>query len=286
LVDIGWPTGTFDGNIAPGIGLILGTNLPVRKVDLGSGLSTLNGTARTSTGDIQANFQGNITTSMARYLKDTLGITEFRNTNIYGNYNQWEGKYVNHQTPNFTNVGLVGNYNGSGGNAIISTVIKGVLDIQGPIAGAGIININSTKTGYLKLIGDMGSNDSGYRNFSVVDVTGVTANIDRVGKSSSSGDNADVIIFASKTQANTISGSSGNPNSDAVPTYRAFEAGGVRKYAPYSFGGNIGSPTNPSGQVPNLSEQAWEDAASNTGAAPSTINASGNTWSSENELVP
>jgi hypothetical protein len=279
-VDIGWPTGTFDGNIAPGIGLILGTNLPVRKVDLGSGLSMLNGTVRTSAGDIQANFQGNITTSMARYLKDKLGLTEFKNANIYGDFDQWKGKYVNHQTPNFTNVGLVGNYNVGGGNADIIAVIKGVLDIQGPIAGAGIININGTKTGYLKLIGDVGNGNNRYSNFAVVDVTRVDINnIAKVGAGNGSvADKADVIIFASKTQANTIGAGTYN-----TPTYRAFEVGNARKYAPYSFGGNIGSPTNPSGSVHDLREQEWEAAAP---AAPSTINASGNTWSSESDLVP
>jgi hypothetical protein len=263
---------TFDGLAAK----LAGT--PARVVPGINGGSPLTNAARTANGTINDNFQGNITTSMARYLKNKLGITEFKNANIYGDYNQWGSQYVNHETPNFTNVGLVGNYSGS--NAVIHAVIKGVLDIQGPIAGASIINANGTKTGYLKLSGDVGSTNNRYSNFAVVDVTGVTiTNISKVGNGNiNSNDKANVIIFASKTQANTISISSEN-----TPTYRAFENGsGTRNYAPSSFGGNIGSPTNPSGQVPALSEQEWETAAP---AAPPTINANGNTWTTIGDLV-
>jgi hypothetical protein len=269
----------FDGN-----GTKL-ANTPLRAVPGIDSGNALIGTARKIGGNINDNFQGNITTSMARYLKEKFNFVEFKNTNIYGNYNQWGGENVNSwnnavntSMPDLTNVGLVGNYDNV--NGIIRSNIKGVLDIKGPIANAGVINVGS-KGGYLNLIGDVGNGNIGYRNLSVIDVTGVTANIDNVGKVNSSGDNADVIIFASKSQADSISGSSGNSNSDAVPTYRAFEKTGTRKYAPSTFSTNYKSPTAPSGNLPNLSEQAWEAAE----GTPTTISASGNVWNNTSELA-
>jgi hypothetical protein len=86
-----------------------------------------------------------------------------------------------------------------------------------------------------------------------------------------SGNNADVIIFANKGQANSISGSSGNPNPDAIPTYRAFDnnAGTVRRYAPSSgIDANYQSPSDPLlQQLPSLDEAAWEAAGGGTPAA-------------------
>jgi hypothetical protein len=105
----------------------------------------------------------------------------------------------------------------------------------------------------------------------------VTTNADKIGATNnSSQDSPEIKIYASKSQANSV------PNGlYGTPAYREFENSGTRKYAPSSFGGNIGSPTNPTGSVPNLSESAWENAAPD---APAAINAGGNVWSSESEL--
>jgi hypothetical protein len=276
LDGIDWPTGTFNGAIAPSL------TLPARQVDLGNGLVSLSGPTRKTNGNINDNFQGNVTTYMARYLKKHLHITKFKNTNIYGDYNQYGGKNVSCQTPNFTNVGLVGNYN-VGGVADIQTDIRGVLDIK------GLINTGQ-KGGYLELIGDnndnVGNANFGYSNFSVVDVTGVTTNIDKIGKANYSGDNADMIIFASRTKTNSISGSSSNSNFDAIPILRAFEdASKTGKYAPDTFSANFkstgGSGTLGSGtNVLALSESDWENASS--GTPSKTTWSSAPKWTSEN----
>jgi hypothetical protein len=172
-----------------------------------------------------------------------------------------------------TNVALVGSYNGTS----ISTTVKGVLDIVGNGSPSQSI-LNTSKGGYLNFIGNVGTTNIRYSNFSILDVTQVNNNIAKIGAANNSNsDIPDAKIYTSKNQATNV------PNgSYGTPTYRAFEnSGGTRKYAPSSFATNYKSPTNPSGNVPNLSISAWETAAPN---APATINASGNVWSNINDL--
>jgi hypothetical protein len=80
IADIGWSTGTFDGKILPGSGLMLGSNLPPRKVDSGgSNLVQLNSLERkAANGNINNVFYGSLNTAMARYFQTRLDVREFK----------------------------------------------------------------------------------------------------------------------------------------------------------------------------------------------------------------
>jgi hypothetical protein len=80
--NIGWPTGTFDGKNAPPSGF------PARKVNLTGAIVTLSSLARKApNGNINNMFYGSLNTAMARYLQTKVGISEFKNANIYGGAN-------------------------------------------------------------------------------------------------------------------------------------------------------------------------------------------------------
>jgi hypothetical protein len=269
--DISWSGGTFDGKNAPPAGF------PARKVNIAGSVVPLDSLDRkTSSGNINNVFYGSLNTAMARYLQSNLSVAEFKNANIYGDANQWNGGSITDWpgTPNFTNVALVGSYNGTS----ISTTVKGVLDIAGNGSPSQSI-LNNTRGGYLNFIGNVGTTNIRYSNFTMLDVTKVNSNDAKIGAANSTnGDAPDVTIYKSKTQATNVPYAT-----DSIPNYyRAFEnASGTRKYALSSFGSPYNSPTNPSGNVPNLSRDAWENAAPN---APATINASGNVWSNISDL--
>jgi hypothetical protein len=101
IEDIGWPTGIFDGKIIPSSGLAFSTNLPSRKVNLGGAnlIELKTADRKNGAGAINNMFYGSISTTMARYLQTKLGISEFKNANIYGNYDQWNGGNITSKPP-------------------------------------------------------------------------------------------------------------------------------------------------------------------------------------------
>jgi hypothetical protein len=265
---------TFDGSVNPGA-----YGFPERKVTISGGSVTLNsGSRKAVNGAINNVFYGAMSTTMARYLQTNLGLQEFKNANISGDANQWNGQNITASpgTPNFTNVALVGSYSGTA----ISTTVKGVLDIVGN-GSPSVTILNTTRGGYLNFIGNVGTTNIRYSNFAILDVTQVTNNIEKSGAANNTtGDAPDITIYKSKSQASVVPyGTNGIP-----VYYRAFENNsGTRKYAPSSFSSPYNSPINPSGgSLPNLDKNAWETAAPNI---PGTITAAGNVWSSESELT-
>jgi hypothetical protein len=253
LISISGSRPIFDGAGVPAIAV---PDRVVAGINNGSALSWTG--SRKTGGDISGGYRGNITTAMARYLQDGLYISEFKNANIYGDYNAASGvQFGNSGT--FTNVGLVGNYSGAVlDDTFYNDTYKGVLDIKG---NAPRVITNRTRGGYLKFIGNASDNRM-YENFVIVDLTKAT-NVGNVGlNNNTSIDKAELIIFGAKSQASSISAGGYN-----TPTYRAFQQDGgtVRKYAPSSGLGDskYQSPNNPIGNGrPRLDESDWEAAGS------------------------
>jgi hypothetical protein len=219
-------------------------------------------------GQPNENFVGNITVPMANYLKGAVHVAEFRNTNIIGDGDKWDG-YIGGIDPDMilpavTNVGLIGDYGGIIINNRIGGQIRGVLDIQG---NAPLRLYNDNMNGYLnlwKVTGNIGVNK--FYVISIKDLNGIQY-VNKVGFGTP--EPASVIIYPKKYNPSAID----NTALGLTPRNRAFYDGTTPKITPTADSSIAtvyrGSDTSGSQQVPPLGEQNWIDEANdNNGAAP------------------
>ncbi|MDR1955580.1 MAG: hypothetical protein LBQ30_01845, partial [Treponema sp.] len=224
-----------------------------------------------NTGEPRADFVGHITVPMANYLKSTLLVPEFKNTNIIGDADQWDNIDANNReildlVPTI-NVGLIGNY-----DIAIRGNLRGVTDIKGTIPE--VIGPGSNPLGgYLNLWNNV-SRETFINAFAVVYarnsgdekiVTGVVGHPDAYSK---------VIIHSNKyDKANLV------PDAAGVlkPYHRAFLDGATPKITPTTDSSidaaYRGLDTSGAEAVPPLDEASWINAANaNNGAAPAFMN--------------
>ena len=114
-----------------------------------SGQNENGGSKTYQVGEPRADYGNNITVAMAKFMNTVLNIKRFKNTNIIGNGDQWNG--TNEVTlPQLINVGLIGDYNSISSKLIITSAVPGVLDITGTsprrIEGDGYLNLWKVST--------------------------------------------------------------------------------------------------------------------------------------------
>jgi hypothetical protein len=222
-------------------------------------------------GEPRVDFVGNLTVPMANYVKSSLNVSSFANTNIIGDGDKWDS-YISASSdivlPPVTNVGLIGDYNGLVVNNRLGGRIRGILDITGTAPNT---LDNDSINGYLNLwniIGDMGVN-----RFYVISIKAQTAiqYVNKGGIWSSNPNPANVIIYPAKYNSAIIN----NEVSYLKPRHRAFFDGITPKITPTTNTSiNVeyrGTDTTGSQQVPPLDEASWIDAANANnvaGAAP------------------
>jgi uncharacterized protein YciI len=189
------------------------------------------------------NFVGNITVAMANYLRSSLNIEEFKNTNIIGNSSQWTNSIL----PKLNNVGLIGNY-GSVGNLQGSVGGTGVIDILGPAPQ----NIN-IGTNYLNLWDNI-SRETSVGGYNVVCVRGTGGRFITTGMAGDPDSEAKLIVYSQKYDDLVSNATTRRPN------HRAFiNAGGqVKVTGPMSPAiGTIYLGSDSTKPVPSIVEEDW-----------------------------
>jgi hypothetical protein len=194
-------------------------------------------------------YRGSVTVSIAEYLRTKVGISEFKNTNIYGNKTSW-GSTLDSLT--FKNVGFIGQYNG------FRSKFAGIIDVDNII---NIIENNASHDAMLVLHQNPASS-MGFAGFKVVDASKITSSFNWAGNSYDSSNYTPpvVIIYPGRSAAQGFGGAPG-------PDYRAYvNSGADNATYPYKFAaanisgdtGNKVSSLRITGQVPRLQDNIWE----------------------------
>jgi hypothetical protein len=215
-------------------------------------------------GEPRVDFVGNLTVPMANYMKSSLSVSSFANTNIIGDGDKWDGLIeVGSGMKNLSlmptvNIGLIGDY--SSISALVAN-IKGVLDIKGSAPRMPSAHL-SNKQGYLNLWNNI-LQDTEINGFYVVSVKDTGGEKVVGGDSNYTSTIPNVIIYSHKYTNALTSAASTNK-----PFYRAFidsRDGNIRITATGLTGDDtkyVGSSTNQ--LIPSLDESAWI-AAGNAG---------------------
>jgi hypothetical protein len=233
-------------------------------------------------GEPRTDFINNITVPMANYLTSSLHVPEFRNTNIIGAGNGWDGISSNNIffMPTL-NVGLMGDYDTI--NTFRLENHRGVLDIFGKSPIQMVQNITNVpnKSGYLNLWGNNAS-AIGVNGLYIINIRNMSniAKVNALNPAAGSERPANVIIYPKKYNPSEIS----SEVSTLKPQYRAFLDGadaqsGTPKIMPVdasftnaaSYKGTVVSAGGAPDVYP-LDEASWINAANNNnGAAPSAV---------------
>jgi len=201
----------------------------------------------------RTDYVGNLTVPMANYLISSLGISEFKNTNIIGDGDKWSslsGSNYLSLIPT-RNIGLIGDYNNI---VYIDGNFNGVIDIKFTTISSTLFGISQTTAnrGYLNIWHDI-SSETRYGAFGVVYIRGLGGEYIHTGVSGFPATYTNVII--SKKYAGSLVG-----HASLQPNHRAFvDNTGQAKVTGADLTGidtkYLG--TDATRPVPSLNEEDW-----------------------------
>jgi hypothetical protein len=216
-------------------------------------------------------FVGSITVPMANYLISALQIAEFKNTNIIGDGDRWDGIVNNGGDLNLSlipsaNLGLIGDYsrlNSLGGS------FYGVTDIAGSVSN--VIGQKPAKVGYLN-IWDNILRETSIGKFGVVYLHNAGGEYVVTGAFGYPATYASVIIYSKKYNKDALIGNATTGIGGLAPSHRAFVDGsGVMKLTDGNAAGGFDVKYRgmfPNSPIPSLDEEAWRIAGNNNTTPP------------------